>query len=123
MSAGAFIRSRYASTDTGLIHPIRVQPETIAASIGSTTNAAPTGAVSNNISARVSGGKRTLGLIARRVVLQAPASGQPTDYKPSGITTIPALQEAFFNAAVKGASCTYLGVTFTVVSRTQEVVN
>lgn len=123
MSAGAFTRSRYACTDTGLIHPIRVQPETVAASIGGTANAAPTGAITNNISARVSGGKRTLGLIARRVTLEAPATSQPDGYKPSGITTIPALQEAFYNAAVKGASCTYLGATFTVVSRTQEIVN
>lgn len=123
MSAGAFVRSKYACTDTGLIHPIRVQPETITASIGGVANTAPTGAVSNNISARVSGGKRTLGLTARRVNLQAPATGQPATYLASGLTSIPALSEAFYNAAVKGATCTYNTVAYTVVSRTPEVVN
>lgn len=123
MSAGLFVRSKYFCTDTGSIHPIRVQPETVSAAIGSSTNAAPTGAIANNISARVSGGRRSLGLTARRVNLQSPATAQPTGYKPSGITSIPALQEAFFNAAVKGATCNYLGAAYTVVSRTQEYVN
>lgn len=123
MSAGAFVRSKYACTDTGLIHPIRIQPETLAASIGGTANAAPAGAISSNISARVAAGKRTLGLGARRVNLQAPATGQPAGYLASGTTSIPALQEAFYALAVKGATCTYQGVAYTVVSRTDEVVN
>lgn len=123
MSAGAFVRSRYECSDDDLIHPIRVQAETLTATIGGTANSAPTGAISNNISARVSGGKRTLGLVARRVTLQAPATGQPTNYLANGITTIPALTEAFYNAATKGTTCTYLNVAYTVVSRTQEYVN
>jgi len=123
MSAGAFARSKYSCTDTGLVHPIRVQPETLLASIGGTANSAPSGNVSSNISARVSAGRRTLGIVARSVVLAAPSSGQPTNYQPGGTTRIPALTQAFYDKAVKGATCTYLSVSYEVVSRSPEVVN
>lgn len=123
MSSGAFVRSKYQSSyDAAQIHPIRVQPETIAASIGGVANTAPSGATTSPISAKVSGTRRSIGLTARRVTIAAPATGQPTGYLPGGKTTIPALTGAFFNAAIKGAAVTYLGVaTFTVVSRSSEV--
>lgn len=123
MSAGAFVRSKYSCSDDQLIHPIRVQPETLAATIGGATNSAPTAVASSNISARVSGGKNQLGLRARLVTLQAPATGGAATYLSSGITKIPALQEAFYNAAIKGATCTYLGVAYQVVSRSPEEVH
>jgi len=123
MSAGRFTRSRYAAEYTaGAIHPVRVQPESVAASIGGTTNAPPAGAATNPISAKVSGGRRELGLRARRVTMSAPTTTPPTGYLAGGLTTIPALNLAFYNAAVKGAVCSYLGVSFEVVSRSAEVV-
>lgn len=124
MSAGAFVRSRYqAEYITTQIHPIRVQPETISASIGGVTNAPPAGAQNNPISAKVSGSKRTLGLVARKIVIAAPTSSPPTGYSPGGKTTIPALTSGFYNAAIKGVNCTYLGATFQVVGRSQEYAN
>jgi hypothetical protein len=124
MSAGAYTLSRYIATyDIANIHPIRVQPETIAASIGGTSNAPPAGAANTPISARVSGSKRTLGLVARRVRLRAPLASPPAGYLAGGTTTIPALNETFYAAAVKGASVSYLGSTFTVVGRSPESVN
>jgi len=124
MSAGAFVRSRYQASYTGTpIHPIRVQPESIAASIGGVVNNPPAAAAANPISARVSGGKRTLGLTARKVIIAAPTASPPTGYLPGGKTVIPALTEAFYNAAIKGATCTYLGASFTVVARSVEYVN
>lgn len=125
MSAGVFTNTKYQASygDGTNVHPIRVQPETITASIGGTANTAPTAAQSNPIQCRVSGSKRSIGLIARSVALQAPATGQPTGYKPLGITRIPALTETFYNAATKGATCTYLGVAFVVVSRSLERVD
>lgn len=124
MSAGAFSRSRYQASYTGTpIHPIRVQPESIAASIGGVVNNPPAGVASNPISARVSGGKRTLGLTARKVIIAAPTVSPPTGYLPGGKTVIPALTETFYNAAIKGATCTYLGAAFVVVSRSVEYVN
>lgn len=124
MSAGAFTISRYQATyDAAAIHPIRCQPESIAAAIGTTTNAAPTGAVTNPIQARVSGGRRSIGLVARTVTLRAAAvaADVPDGYLPNGITRIPALTPTFYAAAVKGAVVTYLGKNFTVISRSSEL--
>lgn len=125
MSAGVFINATYrASYGAGTaIHPIRIQPETEAATIGSVDNARPVGAQTNPIQARVSGSKRSIGLIARSITIQAPATGQPTGYKPLGITRIPALTQAFYDAATKGETVTYLGVSYTVVSRSLERVD
>lgn len=123
MSAGAFVRARYGASYALEVHPIRVQPETLAATIGGTVNAAPAGAITNPISARASGSKRSLGLNARKVQLAAPATNPPAGYQAGGVTSIPALGEAFYNLAIKGTTCTYLGAAFTVVSRTTEYVN
>lgn len=125
MSAGAFTVTKYAASygDGDQIHPIRVQPETITASIGGTANNPPSGSQNNPIQCRVGGGKRSIGLRARSVTLRAPTSDQPDGYRPGGITKIPALTEAFYNAATKGANCSYLGATFTVVSRSRERVD
>jgi hypothetical protein len=125
MSAGSFTVTRYAASygDGDQIHPIRVQPETIAASIGGTANNPPSGSQNNPIQCRVGGGRRSIGLRARSVTLRAPISDPPDGYRPGGITKIPALAEAFYDAAVKGASCSYLGSTFTVVSRSRERVD
>lgn len=125
MSSGSFTITKYAASygDGDEIHPIRVQPETLTATIDGTANSAPAGAQTNPIQARVSGGKRQIGLLARYVTLQAPASNQPDNYQAGGITRIPALTEAFYNKATKGASCTYLTKTYTVVSRSRERVD
>jgi len=120
MSAGVFTKTKYAASYGGgtEIHPIRVQPETITCTVNSVANSAPAGAVTNPISALVTRGRRAKGLIVRTVTLRAPATGQPTGYKPLGLTTIPCLTEAFFNACAAATDATtvsYLGVTgFTV---------
>lgn len=125
MSAGAFVITKYAASygDADQIHPIRVQPETITASIGGTTNAAPAGAINNPIQCRVSGGKRAIGLLARYVTIKFPATDQPTNYQAGGTTRIPALTTTFYNAAVRGATVTYLNATCKVVSRSRERVD
>lgn len=122
MSAGVFVRSSYNATYIPTaIHPIRVQPETITATIGTVANDAPTGAITNPITATVSRNKRQKGLLPRTVTLESPPGDPPAGYKDGGITVIPALQEAFWNAAVPGATCTYLTKAFTVVSRSPEI--
>lgn len=68
MSAGNFILSRYQA-DNGAIHPIRLQPETLAASIG-TVNVAPTGTVTVGLRAKVSKTKRAYGLGPRTVTVR-----------------------------------------------------
>ena len=124
MSAGRFEISKYQATySAAAVHPIRLQPETLAASIGGTVNNPPAGAVTNPIQARSTGGRRSLGLLARYVVLRAPSDAPPAGYLPGGTTRIPALTPAFYALAIKGADCSYLGSTFTVVSRGRERVD
>jgi len=122
MSAGNFLRSRYAANyaDPAPIHPIRVQPETLAASIEGTANDPPAGVVSNPISASVSRGKREKGLKPHTISIQFPATGQPTGYKANGTTVIVALTLEFWNLAIPGAVINYLGVACTVVGRSAE---
>jgi hypothetical protein len=122
MSAGRIVISKYAASYGAgtAIHPIRVNEQTIDAAIGAVGNNPPTGAVNNTISAVVSRGARARGLNARVVFLKTPETGQPTGYRTESPTTIPALTEAFFNAAVDGAECEYNGVTYTVIGKRSE---
>ena len=121
MSAGVFAIAKYASSNTGVNHPIRVQPETIAAAVGATTNAQPAGGVGNPISAQVSRSRRSLGLHARTVTAKSPVE-PPEGYSVASVIRIPALTEAFFTACIKGASLSYLGTTWTVIGRANEEV-
>lgn len=125
MSAGIFITTKYTATYGGgiNIHPIRAQPETLVATHTGTANAAPVGAATSPISARSSTGRRALGLLPRSVTLKAPATGQPTGYKPEGITRIPCLTEAFYNKCLKGTIVSYLGVNWIVVGVSPERVS
>lgn len=122
MSAGRFIRSRYAASyaTPAPIHPIKVQPETEDASIGGTTNAAPGGAITNPISAVTSRGKRERGLKPRTITIQMPGDGQPAGYTPFGTTTIPALTQAFYDLAVPGTTINYLSTDCEVIGRSAE---
>lgn len=121
MSAGAFEITAY-ETDSGAIHPIRIQPETAAAAIGGATNAAPAGAATGLGSASVSRGRRANGINARLVRLRFTGT-PPTGYQANGTVTIPALQPEFYDAAVRGATATYLGVAAEVSGRSPETIN
>lgn len=122
MSAGAFVRSRYqASYGTGdQVHPIRVQPETLALTVGGDANGAPSDSITNPISALCSIGKRARGLSPRSVTIQFPATGQPTGYKAGGITRVPILTEGIYGSITVGGEVTYLGVTCEVISKSPE---
>lgn len=116
MSAGPFLRARY-ERDNGDIHPVRVQPSTVSA-----TNPQPTGALTSDISARVGGSRRTLGLITRRVRVVFTA-GAPADYKPDSIIALPILTPDAYDALQRGSTFAYLGGTVTVVGKTPEFAN
>lgn len=122
MSAGDFQRSFYG-LDTGNgggVARIRVQPETIAASIESTANAAPAGPATVPTSAQVSAGNREIGIKARTVTLDW--TGAPPDGYSGDPVTIPVLQEATFAAWVLGGTGTYLGAGVEVIGRSPERV-
>ena len=125
MSAGSFLVSKYPADygSGGEIHPVRVQPETLAASIGATANAAPSGALTNPISASVSAGRRAIGLRTRQVFLKLPVgTTPPTGYLAGARARVAGINKTFYAAAIKGASCTYLGVIWEVTGRDAEVV-
>jgi len=121
MSAGSFTFATYgASYEAGVTHPIRVQPETLEAAVGATSNDELVGDPTNPISARVSGSKRSLGLVARSVTLRVVGS-PPTNYSDNSITRIPILDPANFSVfSVKGTAVTYLGTTWEVVGSSAE---
>lgn len=121
MSAGAFEITGY-ETDPGTVHPIRIQPETIAAAIGATTNAAPAGNPTGLGSASVSRGRRANGINARLVRFTFDGT-PPTGYLANSTITIPALTPEFYDAAVRGATGTYLGATVEVSGRSPETIN
>lgn len=117
MSAGQFERSFYES-DGGTIYAIRVQPETIIA----TTNPAATGPATGEGSAAATGGRRRLGINARRVRVQWSTTA-PTGYDPDGTITIPILTPDAYNNLQKGDTFTYLSQTVEVLGKTPEYVN
>lgn len=121
MSSGAFVTSKYASSATATVHPIRVQPETLALQLGSTANAAPSGTAVLP-SAQVGRGKRSIGINARTVSIKFTAGNVPSGYKVESPITLPWLQEnSAFTSAVPGVTAvTYLGETAVLVGKSPE---
>jgi len=122
MSAGAFEIGRYESTDTGNLHPIRVQPETKALQLEGVTNAYPTETDTVLPSAQVSRGKRALGINARTVTIRLTAA--LTGYKVDSPITLPWFVDgADFNGFKRGDTGTYLGTACVVVGTSKEKTN
>lgn len=115
MSAGAFQTTIYVA-DNGVSHPIRVQPETITA----TNPVGTAGTTTSDISARVGGSRRTLGLHARGIRLRFPATGVPAGYLERGTTFIPIFTKAAFDGITKGSTFTYNTMTATVIGKVSE---
>lgn len=118
MSSGAFTISKY-ETDDGEIHPIRIQPETLALQLGSTANAAPSGSVTDNQRVKVTKGAREYGIGARTVTITFGAT-PPTDYRPYAYITLPVLQQSVWDAITDGSAVTYQGTAGTVSYKTDE---
>lgn len=118
MSAGVFTRSRYEDDDNE-IHPIRVQPETLAATFSSVANAAPAGAVTSSISAQVTGSRRGLGLFARYVTVVFTAT-PPTGYAANQSYKVVVPNPTVFDGINVGDTGEYLGVATQVISKTPE---
>lgn len=118
MSAGAFTTALY-QTDAGAVAPIRVQPETLAFSIGSETNDAAVGPATTALFVKASKSNRAYGVGARKVVVRFTAT-LPTGYKSDQTYAIPCMQPTIFAAATPTATGTYLGQAIEVVSRRAE---
>ena len=120
MSAGVFERSFYA-LDTGNgggVARCRVQPETIAATIGGAANDAPAGPATLPVQALASKGTREAG-IGMRSVTVAFTAGAPAGYADDPVTIV-CLQEATYAAWAIGATGTYLAAAVEVIGRSPE---
>lgn len=123
MSAGIFTKTQYAGDGGARIYAIRVQPETLALTIGTVANAAPAGPVTEIVSAKVSGGRRTSGLSARKVRVEFSGTSAPVGYEASGTITLPILSPTVYAGINKGATGTYLGSPIVVLGKTPEYAN
>jgi hypothetical protein len=122
MSAGAFETAFYemSSENGGFVLRCRVQPETLAATIGGTANAGVAGPATAPGSATISQGRRTAGVNMRYVTLAFTAT-PPTGYSGDNVR-IPVLDPAVFADWTLGATGTYLSVAVEVVGRVGETV-
>lgn len=125
MSAGPFQTVGYLA-DYGAgtaIHPITVQPETLllTVTIGgtATTNSAESiDDVTNPISASISRGRRSRGLLSRLIRVKF-TDTPPEGYRLGSAITLPVLNKDLM-AAPKGATGTYLGADIAVVGVSRE---
>jgi len=122
MSAGAFQTSLYQSNFTGSVHPIRIQPETLAMTLGGTANAPATGTAVLP-SAQVSKGKRSIGINARSITIKFATGTAPATYKAESPITLPWLQNnAAFTGAVPGVTAVnYLSTPAILIGKSPEV--
>lgn len=118
MSAGAFESGKYQDND-GNIYKCRPQPETKALVINAITNAYPAGAVDAPVSARLTGGKRKIGCVARTVTLRW-TGAVPEGYEDGGTVTVPVFTAAAYNGYGPGRTGTYLASSVEVVGRSPE---
>ena len=121
MSAGAFTTDSKYETNQGSIHAIRLQPETLALTIGETANTSPDGAVDSPFRARVSRSNGAYGLKPRTVTVRFTAA-PPEGYKADQTYTLPVLQPTLWDTANAGTVCEYLGVAGVVVSTSPESI-
>jgi len=121
MSAGAFQIANYAS-DTGVSYPIRVQPETLALSIGGVANAgSATDPAAGVPSANAGGSRRKNGVNARQVRIRFTGT-PPTGYKADSIISLPVLTSTAYNSYTRGQTGTYLGGSVICVGKTAEAI-
>jgi hypothetical protein len=108
MSSGGFLISKYQAGGSATpVVRIRVQPETLTLEVDSVENTPPAGAlVAGWPSARVSGGRRGIGLFARMVRIRFTGT-PPTGYKAGQTISLPALTPTFYNACEPGKTGTY----------------
>ena len=117
---GVYTISKY-ETDNGDVVPIKLQPETLTATLGGTANAAPAGAISPGFpSADVSRSKRAIGIHARTVSVKitTPATG----YADNTLVRIPVPNPTVYDGVSKGDAVTCEAGTGTVAGKSPEFI-
>lgn len=113
MSAGKFISSKY-STDAGVVHRIRIQPETV-----TSVNTVPSGSVTGLTSAYARKGNRRYGVGARTITIKW-NNTIPDGYDSTSSLVIPILQKTVFDGLSLGGAFTYLGVEGSIIGKANE---
>lgn len=126
MSAGQFETNGYED-DNGVIHPIKIQPETKTLTLNAVANAAPTTDIAPGVaSAKVSGSRRSIGYNARLVRFRITSPTPPPGYVANSVIALPVLTQVAFAGYAKGQSGTYTlnGTAYDVefVGKTPETI-
>lgn len=122
MSAGKFDLFNYV-TNAGHVVAIKLQPETLEATIGGSINASPPGTVDSEFpSALVSKSRRAIGIHPRTVTIRSTGS-LATGYKADQLYTIVVCGKTVWDGIAKNQAANYLGGTGKVVSKTDEKIN
>jgi len=124
MSSGTFTTSFYEASyrEGDQVHPIKVQPETLTATVGIIANESTATATTSPISALVSRSRVARGLNARIIYLQVVGT-PPTNYAAGSRTKIPCMTPEFYEGAIApGAEITYLATTWKVIGSSEEKV-
>ena len=120
MSAGTFSKAFYA-TDTGNIAPVRVQPETLTASVGGGANASAAGPATTGFPAvLISKSRRSKGIHPRYVTVEFSAT-PPAGYAIGGYYNIHIMQASVWAAVEEGDTGTYLSTAVRVISKSPEL--
>lgn len=118
MSQGRFSRTRYLSNN-GTVHPIRVQPETLAATIGGEPNTPPGGAITSPIRYLVNVGSRQKTPRARGVYFEW-VNSRPDGYEGSG-GRIPIMSPTVWDDVTENTVGLYLGQPINVTGKYPEL--
>lgn len=121
MSAGHFKLSKYA-TNSGTIHPIKIQEETEDLVIDGVSNDPPVLNYGPGAQwVRVSGGTKQLGIHPRKIGIRF-TGAVPDGYAEGQTYYVPVLTEAAFNdyTITTGLTGTYLGKPIVVVGNSPE---
>lgn len=118
MSSGPYLRAFY-QTNSDLIAPIRIQPETGALALSEANNTIPAGPADIPVSARVSNNNRSIGIKPRTVTIRFTGT-PPTGYSPNSNITLPWLVPTTWEALSVGSTGTYLGTAVTLVGKAPE---
>lgn len=127
MSAGSPITAKYQDGN-GVVRPIRIQPETLTLTLNGVANDETADPLVSGVpSAKVSGGRRSIGVNARLVRFIITAATPPPGYKAGSPISLPVLTPTSFAAYSRGQTGTYNlnGTDYDIafVGKTPETIN
>jgi hypothetical protein len=118
---GAFSSVVYEGDVGTLKYPIKVQPETLAASFGSASNPAASGSATEGLpSAKVTGSKNAIGVHPRYVTVKVTGTGVTAANMAGSSIRVPILTKASYSAIKKGDTGLYQGDTIVVTGKFAE---